>query len=364
MSLTFSPISACAGNQPFAECHGVDLSKPLNTDVTQALRTALLEHGLLLFRDQQAMTPTDEVAFNRAFGWHDAEQRDFLFGFGAPVTEHRVSGGAQMPGLPEVSVLGNVFLEDYHGITNTQLVPVLGFSHSGWHADGLHDMFDGLPEMTTMFNPSGWSTLQGGQTYFTSGPRALSRMEPELLEELSRCVVGYMRYPNDDAQDDNRRVAPGASVMEREGTYRVGFAIDRNDHATGLHDFELRPEHADAAGRHPCIYRHPVTDEHSLYITPGQAVCLLDAKTGQVRHNVDETTELLSEALLPSALPDIRYEHAWREGDFVAWINTLVLHSASDPSGIDGPRLMHRVRLSTPKTRWAAGLYLDFPANA
>ena len=47
----------------------------------------------------------------------------------------------------------------------------------------------------------------------------------------------------------------------------------------------------------------------------------------------------------------------WREGDFVAWINTLVLHSATDPLDTVGPRLMHRVRLSTPKTRWVDGAY-------
>jgi alpha-ketoglutarate-dependent taurine dioxygenase len=58
---------------------------------------------------------------------------------------------------------------------------------------------------------------------------------------------------------------------------------------------------------------------------------------------------LLARALRPSVGPKIRYEHNWREGDFVAWLNTSVLHSASDPSGIDGSRLMHRVRLSSPK---------------
>ncbi len=363
MPITFSPIEACAGNQPFAECHEVDLSRPLDATDIQTIRAALLKHGMLLFRDQHAMTPADEVAFNRAFGWHDDAQCDFLFGFGAPVTEHRVSGAAQMPALPEVSVLGNVLLDDYHGITNTQLVPVLGFSHSGWHADGLHDMFDGLPEMTTMFNPPGWESKGGGETYFTSGVCALERLESGLLDELSRCVVAYMRYPNDDAQDETRRIIPGASVMEREGTFRNGFAIDRHDHDCGLHDFELLPEHAEQAGRHPCIYRHPETGQRSLYITPGQAVCLLDMETGAIRHGVDETAELLSAALLPSALPEVRYEHRWQEGDFVAWINTLALHSASDPSEIDGPRLMHRVRLSTPKRRWAEGRYLDFPTG-
>ena len=59
--------------------------------------------------------------------------------------------------------------------------------------------------------------------------------------------------------------------------------------------------------------------------------------------------EILSQALQPSVNREVRYEHEWQEGDFVAWLNTLVLHSASDPSQTEGRRLMHRVRLSTPK---------------
>ncbi len=358
MPITFSAIPACAETQPFAQCHGVDLSQDLSPHDIETIRDGLLKHGVLVFRDQGAMTPRDEVAFNQAFGWHDPKGAH-LFGFGAPTTEHRVSGGAQLPEWPEVSVLGNVKLDDYHGIRNTQLKPVLGFTNAAWHADGLHDMFDGLPEMTTMFNPVGWQTQGGGATYFTSGVRAVERMDSDLVRELSRCSVAYARCPNDDEPDEARRVVPSASWMVEEGTRRIGFAADSDDVAAGLRDFALRLEHAYDGGRHRCIRVHPITGEASLYITPGRSVYLVDVETGAMRHDVDETIDLLARALRPSAGREIRYEHQWREGDFVAWLNTLVLHSASDASEIDGPRLMHRVRLSTPKTRWVDGRYLS-----
>jgi len=351
MAITFSPIEACAETQPFAECHGIDLSHPLDEQAVETIRAGLLRHGLLVFRDQQAMTPKHEVAFNRAFGWHDDTQREFLFGFGAPTREHTVSGGAQMPDLPEVSVLGNVFLENYHGIRNTQLASGLGFTYSAWHADGLHDMFDGYPEMTTMFNPPGYRSKAGGETYFTSGVRALERMDPEIREELERCTVAYIRCPNDEAPDEARRVTPGPAYMTDEGTRRLGWAVSPHDPSAGLLDFQLRPEHAEGGGRHRPIRVHPETGEASLYVTPSRAVHLLDLETGAVRHDIERTVNLLSRALLPSARPGIRYEHSWRPGDFVAWLNTLVLHSASDPTDTVGDRLMHRVRLSTPKTR-------------
>ena len=355
MTLSFTPIPACAATQPFAECHGIDLSQALDPRDIDAIGQALLKHGLLLFRGQHGLTPEAEVAFNKAFGWHDPAQHDFLFGFGAPTTEHRVSGGAQLPDRPEVSVLGNVLLDGYHGLHNIQLRPVLGFTYTGWHADGLHDMFDGLPELTTMFNPPGWQTQGGGSTYFTSGVRAVERMDPDLVSELARCSVAYARCPNDDAPDEARRVVPGPSRMTDEGSRRVGFAADSSDPSAGLLDFALLPEHAEGGGRHRCIHAHPITGQRSLYVTPARSVCLLDIETGAMRHGVEETVDLLARALGPSVGPDVRYRHDWQEGDFVAWSNTLVLHSATDPSELKGPRLMHRVRLSTPKTRWAGG---------
>jgi len=361
MSISFTSIPACKDTQPFAECRGVDLSRELRGEDVDDIKAALLKHGLLLFRNQHELTPAREVAFSEAFGWHDATQELFLFGFGAPSTEHKVSGGAQLPRWPQVSILGNVLLNDYFGVQNTQLVPRLGLTYSGWHADGLHDMFDGLPELTTMSNPVGYRVTSGGETYFTSGVRAVERMDQELAQELSRCVAAYVRCPNDDAPDESRNIAPGPAFMVDDGARRVGFARDVNDPDAGLiEDFTLSPEHADDAGRHRCIHVHPVTGQSSLYVTPSRAVYLLDAETGEIRHDIEETSKLLGDALHRSVVPGVRYEHQWREGDFVAWINTLVLHTATDASGITGERLLHRVRLSTPKTRWVDGSYLSF----
>ena len=349
MTITFQPISACAATQPFAECHGINLGKPLSENEIETIRQGLLHYGLLLFRNQNELTPECEVAFNEAFRWHDPNQKQFLFGFGAPTAEHKVSGGAQMPDWPQVSVLGNVWLENYHGITNTQLKPVLGFTFSAWHADGLHDMLSGMPELTTMYNPPGWQTKNGGETLFTSGVRAVERMAPEIRSLLLDCDAAYMRAPNDRFPDESRRVTRGPSFMAKEGTKRIGFGANPDNPDDGLLNFELKLEHADGGGRHPCIRLHPESQQLSLYITPGKVVHLVDRASGEIKCDIGETSDILSDALLPSALPEIRYSHQWQPGDFVAWINTLVLHSASDPSGINGDRLMHRVRLSTPQ---------------
>ena len=357
MSMQLSPIPGYESTQPFAECRNLDLSQPIDAPLRDELKAALLKHGLIVFRDQ-TLTPQQEVEFNRLFAWHDPNQSEFIFGFGAPSKTHRIGTGAQLPNCPEVSVLGNVVLKNYHGIEQIEIKPQLALSFSGWHADGVHDMFDGLPEMTTMYSPTGWTVVKGGETFFTSGVRAVQRLSTSLYDELSRCVVAYMRSPNDVAPDPSRRVSPGPAAMADGGIRRTGF-VRSMDNPEPL-DFELSLEHADNGGRHRCIRRHPLTGEDSLYVTPGQAVCLLDAETGEIRHDVEETQDLLADALRDSTAPGVRYEHTWREGDFVAWLNTLVLHSASDPSHIEGQRVVHRVRLSTPKTRWANGKYLSF----
>ena len=81
------------------------MSHELRREDIDDIKAALLKHGLLVFRSQHRLTPEREIAFNEAFGWHDARQKEFLFGFGAPSTEHKVSGGAQLPQWPQVSVM-------------------------------------------------------------------------------------------------------------------------------------------------------------------------------------------------------------------------------------------------------------------
>lgn len=147
-----------------------------------------------------------------------------------------------------------------------------------------------------------------------------------------------MRFPNDDAPQESRKVNGAHGYMTEEGAHRVGWAV---------------------AAIAVSAYTRPLEKLHFMYLRGARSVSWMWT-AGEVRHDIDETQRLLSAALLPSALPGVRYEHRWREGDFIAWINTLVLHSATDPCKTDGPRLMHRVRLSTPKTRWRNGQYTSY----
>lgn len=61
--LDIQPLTPAIG----AEIHGVDLASPDIADAVPAIRAALLDHGVIFFRDQQ-LTQEQHIAFARHFG--------------------------------------------------------------------------------------------------------------------------------------------------------------------------------------------------------------------------------------------------------------------------------------------------------
>ena len=62
-SLEIMPIAGALG----AEIHGVDLAQPLGDNIMGEIKSALLEHQVIFFRDQD-ITPAQHVAFAGGFG--------------------------------------------------------------------------------------------------------------------------------------------------------------------------------------------------------------------------------------------------------------------------------------------------------
>jgi len=58
-----TPIAGACG----AEISGVDLAQPLGNEGFATVHQALLDHGVIFFRDQ-ALTPAQQIAFSRRFG--------------------------------------------------------------------------------------------------------------------------------------------------------------------------------------------------------------------------------------------------------------------------------------------------------
>ena len=82
------PLGAGVG----AEVSGVDLSRPLDDETFKTVHAAWLDHGVVAFPDQTAMTVDDQIAFTRRFG---------------PLISHHMPQFC-VPGRPEVLVVSNV----------------------------------------------------------------------------------------------------------------------------------------------------------------------------------------------------------------------------------------------------------------
>ena len=63
MSIQIQPLTPSVG----AEIGGVDLGKPLDRATVRAIEEALLEHGVIFFRDQD-ISAEQQIAFARHFG--------------------------------------------------------------------------------------------------------------------------------------------------------------------------------------------------------------------------------------------------------------------------------------------------------
>ena len=91
--ISFTPLASALGS----EVCGVDLSRPLTEGEYRQISDALVEYGVLLFRDQD-ITPQQQVEFSRGFGELDIHVLDQY----------------QVPGCPEVFVVSNVVEKGKH----------------------------------------------------------------------------------------------------------------------------------------------------------------------------------------------------------------------------------------------------------
>ena len=105
--MTVKRLGGALGGALGAKIGGVDLSRPIDEATGGAIRGALNEHFVLVFRDQD-LSPAQQIAFTRLFG---------------PVEPHPHYRTGQIEGHPEVLVLEHKDGKFYNGRNDI------------WHAD-------------------------------------------------------------------------------------------------------------------------------------------------------------------------------------------------------------------------------------
>jgi len=264
-----------------ATVRGVDLTTPLSTEQTEALRATWLEHHVLAFPGQ-AMTDDDLERFTLAFGSFGDDP------FIAPipgrnhVIEIRRNADETAP----------LFAENWHSDWSFQATPPAG---------------------TCLFGVT--IPPHGGDTLFANQHLALDAMPPDLRSR----VEGRM------------------AVHSARGGYAPDGFYGLDDQRNGR-SMAIRPsDEAMATQLHPLVRAHPETGRLGLFGCAGYIIGIegLDA---------DDSRELLTDLIHWQGRDEFVYRHRWEPNMLVMWDNRSVLHRATGGyDGFD--RVLHRTTI-------------------
>jgi taurine dioxygenase len=251
-----------------AEILNLDLAQPLSDDDFVHIRNRLAERAVLVFRNQEALTPDQQIAFSQRFG---------------PLEIH-VQHHFHLAGHPEILIVSNV-------IDNGK---PLGLGDAGkyWHSDL---SYMALPSLGSLLHSKEWPAA-GGDTLFVN------------------MVAAYEALPDD--------VKARINGFSAEHSY-----LARNAKQQKLNG-DLRPSlTAEQAARvppvvHPVVRVHPESGKRALFVSEGFTTHILGLPE-------DESDALLAMLYAHSTEPRFQYRHRWQPHDMIFWDNRQTLHLAT-----------------------------------
>ena len=276
-SFDVRPLDAPLG----AEVLGLDLSRPLNAADFARVHRAHLDHGLLVFRDQD-ISPEQQIAISRRFGELQIHVlKQFL-----------------LAGHPEVFIISNI-------VENGRPVG-LGDAGKFWHSDLSYKR---LPSLGSMLHAQELPA-EGGDTLFASQQQAYETL-PEALRQAiegKRAAHSYTaRYADEVFEGIQRPTLTAAQLAEVETVV------------------------------HPVVRTHPETGRKGLFVNENFTTHILDIPA-------DESRQILAELFAHSARPELVYRHRWQPRDLLFWDNRALIHLATGcPNHLR--RRMHRTTI-------------------
>jgi Probable taurine catabolism dioxygenase len=252
--------------QPFigAEITGVDLTQPLDAETKDTLRQALLDHQVIVLRDQD-VSREQHRDFARIF----SNRTEDIFNC-------QNNQAHPVPGFPEILT---VFAD---GKKKT--------AADVWHTD---ESFRPIPPGVSVLRSKVQPSI-GGDTLFSSAVQAYAGLPDEIkakirnLKALHGPVYAYMRRGSSSSFADPAKV--------------------KKQH-------EENPPYA-----HPVVRIHPETGLPVLYVNEGY--------TGPIVGLEDDGEELLRILFDQFKKPDYQMRHHWSPNTIVVWDNRSVQHYA------------------------------------
>ncbi len=282
MSMTISPYPKALG----AEITGVRLSSSCDDELIVAIKSALHEHLVLVFRDQ-SLEPGEQVAFSERFG----------------KLVVRVSGEFLHPDYPPVLILSNRIIDGKaEGATDA-------YAGSHWHSD-----------LTYAEKPSFGSMLHAIEVAEDGGDTAWANMYAayDALPERIKTRIDSLK---------------AIHVRDRRRNPRAGVSNTSDRDVNEYYDIKV-PD-----SLHPMVRTHPITGQKSLYVSPRFTVAIdgIDNIEGQ---------RLLDELFEHQKKPEFIYKHKWEVGDLVFWDNSATIHLACGGLKPYDIRKLHRTSIA------------------
>lgn len=282
MSMTISPYPKALG----AEITGVRLSSSCDDELIVAIKSALHEHLVLVFRDQ-SLEPGEQVAFSERFG----------------KLVVRVSGEFLHPDYPPVLILSNRIIDGKaEGATDA-------YAGSHWHSD-----------LTYAEKPSFGSMLHAIEVAEDGGDTAWANMYAayDALPERIKTRIDSLK---------------AIHVRDRRRNPRAGVSNTLDRDVNEYYDIKV-PD-----SLHPMVRTHPITGQKALYVSPRFTVAIdgIDNIEGQ---------RLLDELFEHQKKPEFIYKHKWEVGDLVFWDNSATIHLACGGLKPYDIRKLHRTSIA------------------
>ncbi|MGA0024052.1 MAG: TauD/TfdA dioxygenase family protein [Burkholderiales bacterium] len=270
-----------------AEIRGIDLAQPLDNPTFHAIETALHEHEVIFFRDQQ-LSPERHIEFSRRFG----------------ELEKHVRVDCCKPGYPEIFVVSNV-------IENGKPI---GTQDAGlfWHSD-----------LAYMATPSRGSLFYAHEVPHDDTGRPLG----DTL--FASTTAAWNTLP-----EDIRRTVSGRRAVT---SYAKGYYRDRKSGPRPPLTEAQKARTPDV--EHPIMRTHPYTKKPCLFVNEGYTSRIPDLPQ-------DESERILNLLFEHVSRPEFVYRHQWRAGDFLIWDNCSTQHRAVFDYALPQRRRMERTTLT------------------
>lgn len=258
---------------PFGgEILGLDLSRPVSDELYAWIRASYLDAGVLIFRDQQDLTPEQHIRFSRLFG---------------PLQIH-VLKEFHLSGHPEILVISNI-------VENGKRV---GLADAGrfWHSDL---SYKAVPSLGSLLHARELPN-EGGDTLFADMALAYEALDPDFRRALDGAQAWHsylLRYDELRAKSDAR------PPLDEKRQKEVAPVL------------------------HPVVRTHPETGRPALFVS--------EAFTSHIEGwDPDRSRNALDALFAHSIRPEFVYRHRWQDGDLVFWDNRRLIHlAAGTPEG-------------------------------